>query len=395
MGKLDELASRCIRCGFCIESCPTFLITGDESQSPRGRIKLAQKAHNKNQWDYATINAIDTCVGCRNCETVCPSGVEYGHLLELAREEITELKPNKARKSLIDLTTNPKSSKALFGLATLLPQPQSPGFLSIQISGQTPTANIPKPQERYHYPPLKNTPSPQADLYLFEGCLMDTLFPNVNEATKRLLQRLGFSVHCISGVCCGALHDHAGYANEAERKASQSSQKMQEKWPIIVNSAGCGSKMKESKEVGTRTFDISEFLHLNGLADLLKNSPGLPNLKVTYHDACHLSHGQKIRKEPRDLIASIPGIEIIDLPESELCCGSAGTYNQFQPDMARQLLDRKWKNVESTQAQIVVSGNPGCHAWLEQASQETGNQIIVLHTAELLEASFIGELPIA
>jgi glycolate oxidase iron-sulfur subunit len=168
--------------------------------------------------------------------------------------------------------------------------------------------------------------------------------------------------------------------------------------PLIINSAGCGSTIKEYHHlIGTkeaenlvgRTFDLSEFLLNNGFLDLLKTSPGLKN-KVTYHDACHLSHGQRITQPPRQLIQAIPGVEYVELPEAELCCGSAGIYNVAQPEMARKLGERKVGNIESTGATLVAMGNPGCHAWIRQVAQEHSGLLEVMHTAELLEAAFVG-----
>jgi glycolate oxidase iron-sulfur subunit len=168
--------------------------------------------------------------------------------------------------------------------------------------------------------------------------------------------------------------------------------------PVIVNSAGCGSFLKEQGgQLSARIFDIAEFLAKEGFAERLAKSPGfqaeppttLP-VRATYHDACHLAHGQRIREAPRTLLSAIPGLDLIELEEADRCCGSAGIYNLTQPEMARALLERKWANVEQTSAMWVVMGNPGCHAWLDQASREHGGQVRVLHTAEMLEASFSG-----
>ncbi len=168
--------------------------------------------------------------------------------------------------------------------------------------------------------------------------------------------------------------------------------------PVIVNSAGCGSTMKEYDHLlegspfAHRVKDAAEFLHANGLVESLANAPGLSE-RVTYHDACHLSHGQRITREPRELVRAIPGVDFVELPEAEMCCGSAGIYNVTQPKMARTLVERKMANIERTGALHVATGNPGCHAWIAQAAQEHGGTIKVLHTMELLEAAFVGLRP--
>jgi glycolate oxidase iron-sulfur subunit len=174
---------------------------------------------------------------------------------------------------------------------------------------------------------------------------------------------------------------------------------MPKELPVIVNSAGCGSTMKDYENLledtggagkfAKRTFDASEFLLANGLIEELQTAKGLA-VKATYHDACHLAHGQKITVQPRDLIKAIPHLELVPLPEADMCCGSAGIYNVLEPRMARSLVERKYANIESTQAEIVATGNPGCHAWIAQAAKEHGKHVRVLHTMELLEAAFIG-----
>jgi glycolate oxidase iron-sulfur subunit len=202
----------------------------------------------------------------------------------------------------------------------------------------------------------------------------------VDAITKRLLRRIGFETIEQAQGCCGALHAHNGYLQEAESMKQRLLHELPEDAPIIVNSAGCGSWLRDSG----RAFDASEFLAGEGLETVLGEF-GKLEARVTYHDACHLAHGQGIRFEPRQLLKAIPGLELIELPESEICCGSAGIYNLTQPKMARRLLNRKWLNVESTKASIVATGNPGCHAWIAQASREHSQTVEVLHTLEVLE----------
>ncbi|MFM9873165.1 MAG: (Fe-S)-binding protein [Fimbriimonadaceae bacterium] len=400
MSKLSDLTSQCIRCGFCIESCPTFILTGDESQSPRGRITLAREADETQSWSPSTHQAIDTCLGCRACETACPSGVQYGKILELAREQSQLINGNSAQKKFVTNLTHPSLTRLQLTLSSFLPSKKIPGFLSQILSGQPAEAESPQLPELNPWPPIPTHELPpiKGDVYLLEGCVMQVLYPGVHEATRRLLRRVGYQVRESKAHCCGALHAHAGYLPEAESRAQSLAQAMPDNLPIIINSAGCGSTIKEYgtiigkglEDFASRSFDSTTFLKQNGLANLLASSNKLPEVNVTYHEACHLIHGQKISQTPKDLLQSIPKLTLIPLPEADLCCGSAGTYNVFQPKMARDLLNRKWANVEKTKAPILVTGNPGCQSWIEQANREHDHPIRVLHTLELLESAFSG-----
>lgn len=397
-GDLRELTSHCIRCGFCLESCPTFRLTGEETEGPRGRIYLVRSAEEgKLTWDDVAPH-MDRCLGCRACETACPSGVEYGAIFELAKSRIEKVRPRPVRRILLSGLTDARRARLQFKLAALLPGRKLPGILNRMVSVESGTSRIPTPQPPRTYPPLieADLPPIRGEVALLGGCVMQALFEPVHVATERLLRRVGFRVVRISNGCCGALHAHSGLLDEARNKANHLVQGIPGDLPIIVNSAGCGSMMKEYSALDPnlasyeeRVLDASEFLAQNGLAEKLKRSKG-HNQTVTYHDACHLAHGQGIRSQPRELIAAIPGIKLIEMQEPEMCCGSAGIYNIQQPALAKQLLDWKWRNVEATGASIVASGNPGCHAWLEQASQDSGKAIKVVHTMELLEASFSG-----
>jgi len=413
MKPLDELTSHCIRCGFCLESCPTFVETGQETESPRGRIYLARSA-NEGQitWEDARPH-IDRCLGCRACEPACPSGVEYGQILEIARDRLEAAKPNKAKAFLLDGLSHPSKLKIQLLLGKLLPGRRIPARLSRMLSGELPEADKPNPQTTHRWSPLDegSLPAIRGEVYLLEGCVMRVLYPGVHQATRRLLRRIGYTVREVKAGCCGSLHVHVGYLNEARGFAEKLAAAMPDDLPVIVDSAGCGSTMKEYGSLerealslksddlnarrstlsafSKRVFDVSEFLLANGLADELVKSKGLTT-KATYHDACHLAHSQRIKSQPRSLLSSVPGLELIDLPEGDMCCGSAGIYNITQPKMARELLERKWKNIESTGASLAVLGNPGCHAWIAQAARERQSPIRVLHTAELLESSFSG-----
>ena len=396
MKDLEELTTHCIRCGFCLEACPTFSETGDETQSPRGRIYLVRSAVTGSvQWEDVE-DPIAKCLGCRACETACPSGVEYGQILELARARMLPEKP--AIQNLLKGLTNPNLLKLqLFG-SKFLPSKQMPDFIAGSLTQEPQEANIPVAQAVPRWPDLKESELPpiKGDVLLLEGCAMGVLFPRVHMATRRLLRRAGYQVRTLSG-CCGALHAHSGLLDEAAFRALDLINKAQP-MPIITNSAGCGSTMKEyGSIVGTpeaeafasRVQDLSEFLVQEGFEDVVHKGKGV-SVKATYHDACHLAHGQKIVDAPRKLLAAIPGIDMVPLKEADMCCGSAGTYNLTQPKMARRLLNRKWNHVAETGARWLVLGNPGCHAWLNQASIENGGSVKVLHLAEALEVAIGG-----
>lgn len=371
---LDDLTAQCIRCGFCLESCPTFVISGEETESPRGRIYLARSAAAGTiSWQDAKPH-LDTCLGCRACETACPSGVRYGEILEQSRE-IVELQSKSITKSaLLASSTSP----ALLKLSQLWPSKRLPGK-GVEV-------DLPRPSHR-DFPELDEStvPTIKEDVWLLEGCAMKVLFPSVHEATRRLLRRLGFRARPLPVDCCGALHAHNGHLTEGNRMRSKLISSLGGS-KLILNSAGCGSWIKDGDSTGT--FDISEFLAANGMVELLADARLEAN--ITYHDACHLAHGQGVREAPRLLLGSIPGVNLLPLPESDMCCGSAGIYNVLQPKRARTLLNRKWKNIESTGAQIVVQGNPGCHAWIAQAAREQGGNVEVMHLAEVLELALSG-----
>lgn len=389
MSHLTDLTTQCIRCGFCLESCPTFVVTGEETESPRGRIYLVRSAEEGQiGWGDAKPH-IDQCLGCLACTTACPSGVKYGDILELARDRVGKSLPKKA---LLTGMTRPNLLRIQLQLGRLLPGKRIPKLLSRLLSGQMPEAEKPVLPSRSHFPPLDKSKLPpiQGEVYLLEGCAMRVLYPQVHEATRRLLRRVGFKVREVGQGCCGALHAHNGYLGQARAMRDRLDKTFTD-LPVIVNSAGCGSWLKDGEREGGkegRVWDASEFLLQYGLAELLRASrqdAGAPRGRVTYHDACHLAHGQGIRAAPRELLAAIPGMELVELHESDMCCGSAGIYNIAQPKMARELLERKWRNIAATGADIVATGNPGCHAWIAQAAREHGQTVEVLHTLEVLE----------
>jgi glycolate oxidase iron-sulfur subunit len=314
----------------------------------------------------------------------------------MARDIIESENPTVTKKALLAGTTNPAVFKMQLSAGKLMGG-RVPKFVSKMLSGTSSQADLPSPQPAGKFPPLQADAQIKGEVFMLTGCAMQVLFPRVHESTIRLLRRLGYVVREVEQACCGSLHIHNGYLQIAAEKATALARAFEGELPIVVNSAGCGSTMKEYNNLigdvalpfTKRVVDISEFFVANGLLDLIKAAPGLGGRRVTYHDACHLSHSQKITSQPRQLIQAIPNSHYVELPESLMCCGSAGVYNVLQPDMARRLLDRKVDHIKETNADIVATGNPGCHAWIAQGCREQ-KVSKVLHTAELLEAAFIG-----
>lgn len=385
MSHLTDLTSQCIRCGFCLESCPTFQETGEETESPRGRIYLVRSAEEGEiSWEDAQEH-LDLCLGCRACETACPSAVKYGEILELARDRLENHRGFSAKRTLLNVLSNPGKLRRQLSLAKCIPGRRVPTMVSKLLSGQPPEADRPVLPSKFQFPPLIGSKLPplRGEVAVLEGCAMRVLYPHVNEITRRLLRRVGYEAREFKQECCGALHAHNGNLDTAKSMRDQLFNAIPQGLPLIVNSAGCGSWLRDA--VGDRkVFDASEFLLDQGLAGLLAKEGRLESI-VTYHDACHLAHGQGIRKEPRDLLKAIPGVQLVELAEADTCCGSAGIYNILQPRMARRLLERKWASIERTGATIAATGNPGCHAWIAQAAKEHGKSVEILHTLEVLE----------
>ncbi|MBS1713581.1 MAG: (Fe-S)-binding protein [Armatimonadetes bacterium] len=388
MSEISDLAASCVRCGFCLESCPTFRITGDESESPRGRIYLARSVDDGSlDLNEDVRRSFDTCVGCRACETACPSAVRYGELIETVRDKAEQRSPRRAVHRLLDHVTDPRRLRASLALAGLLPRMPMPSLLARGLTKERQVADLPRLPERRVLPDVDETSLPllQGQVALLEGCAMGVMYPDVHEATRRLLRRVGFQSTLARG-CCGALHAHNGRLDDARRMAK--AVMAEGDALLVVNAAGCGSWLKEASTRPVQ--DVTEFLAAKGLAPLLERSQGFGGLAVVYQDACHLSHGQRITMQPRALLAAVPGLRVLELAEPGACCGSGGVYNVLQPTRAKKMLDAKWADIKATGARLVVTANPGCHGWIAQAAREDGGGIEVVHIASLLEASFTG-----
>jgi glycolate oxidase iron-sulfur subunit len=405
---LDKFLA-CVHCGLCLSSCPTYLETGAEAESPRGRIYLMKALEQKTaRLDEGTIRHLDLCLGCRACETACPSGVEYGTLIEGARQYVAEQAPRRGAerwKRAILIRWLPEARR-LEPLAVLFRLASRLGLPRLARAGWAPrelrrlAALVPDvPRAARLRSVLEPEGTPRATVALLTGCVNQAFFARVNELTARLLALAGYRVVVPRRqVCCGALLAHLGEKGEAERRVRRNVNAFlrEEAQFIVTNAAGCGAMMREygrwlagdpayakgASEIASRVRDVTELL---ASADLRGKRE--VRARVAYHDACHLAHGQGIRAEPRALLRSIPGIELLELGDGEMCCGSAGTYNLSEPEMAWRLGERKAEAVLASGAEMVAAANPGCILQIRAALRLRGRELPVLHPVELLARS--------
>jgi len=397
----------CVHCGFCLQACPTFLATGDEADSPRGRIELMRGLERGDiaATDIALAYHLDRCLGCRGCEPVCPSGVHYGHGLEAARSRITAARgtPRLARLALWALTT-PGVSGVVYWFARLLRSvlPRSvAGWGRIRFGLGMLAATKP---EGWNVGTLEsgatsrsNLPTFQHSALLFRGCVMEGLFSHVHDATRRTLAVNGYQVHEVPGqVCCGALHAHAGLLEEARALARINIAAFGDgDEPIVVNSAGCGALMKEyghlvgderGERFGVRVRDVTELLAGDGTKGPV---PGAPlDLHVAYDPPCHLLHAQGVAVPPLKLFAAIPLLELVSVPGAAECCGSAGLFTLLEPEMSRQVLAAKLERLREAAPQVVATGNPGCLMQLGAGLAAAGIHAHARHPVELLDDAY-------
>ena len=407
----------CVHCGFCLPACPTYLVTGDEGHSPRGRIVLmrALERGEIGADDAALANHLEACLGCRGCEPACPSGVGYGRGLEAAREQLHAQRglPGLARTVLgvfrYRALWRPLFSAARVLRATRLPQlVAGKGRLRFGMGMLASSAEIKERPEwvmRSEIPPTaqpaaSTSHSRSTPLYptvaLFRGCVMDALFGHVHAATKRTLEANGYRVIEPPGqVCCGALHEHAGDRDGARALAAANLEALVDQADfVVVNSAGCGALLKDyghllgtetAARLGASVRDVSELLADRG------PRPGAPlKLDVAYDAPCHLQHAQRVHDAPLALLRAIPGLRLRLLPGADRCCGSAGIYSVLRPHMARMVLDNKIVEVEtaSPRPELVVTGNPGCIMQIGAGLRAADLPIGVAHPVELLDLSY-------
>jgi len=412
----SELYLDCIHCGFCLPTCPTYLVLGNEMDSPRGRLSLIRAAsEGKIGISDSFAKHMDLCLLCRACETACPSGVQFGVLMEAARGQVERQRrdPSAERRFRHVLLNTFTNIGRLRMLTSLLRFYQWSGLQRL-IRGSTllkrfgrlgeMEALLPEIADPRLYALPEVTPAKghkRGRVGLLLGCVQRFFFPRLNAATVRVLSENGYEVVAPKDQgCCGSLLVHEGERERGKALARQIIDLFKEADVdhIVVNAAGCGSAMKEYRELlhadpayaqradafSKKVRDISELLAEAPLRGALQPL----NLTVTYHDACHLAHGQKIRQAPRTILNTIPGLRVVELKESDFCCGSAGIYNLVHPDLAQQFLDRKIDRIQETRADIVVSGNPGCSLQIEKGLRERGLTIRVMHPVELLDASY-------
>ena len=411
-----ELVADCVHCGFCLPACPTYVLWGEEMDSPRGRIYLMNEGLQGEPLSDSMVHHFDACLGCMGCVTACPSGVQYDKLITATRAQVErrhDRKPaDKAlRAAIFALFPYPRRLRALRGPLRLYQksglshqvhrtgvlQRISPRLASMEALAPAlgTSARVP---ERV---PALGTRRGTVGMLL--GCVQREFFPGVNAATARVLSAEGFDVVAPRGQgCCGALSEHSGREAEAQRFARALIDAFEgaDVRTVVVNAAGCGSTMKEyarlladdphyaakAAHFAATVRDVSEFLLEVG--SVATRHP--LEVNVAYHDACHLSHAQGIRSQPRELLRGIPGLDLREVPEGSLCCGSAGIYNLLNPAPAQQLGDRKARNVLATGAELLVTANPGCLMQIRAALERAGHPLALAHTVEVLDASIRG-----
>ncbi|HKQ66120.1 MAG TPA: heterodisulfide reductase-related iron-sulfur binding cluster [Methylomirabilota bacterium] len=395
---LDEIR-KCVHCGICLPQCPTYRVLGEEMDSPRGRIYLMRAAaEGRVELNETFQRHIDLCLGCRACETACPSGVRFGSLLEATRAQLRRDGPP-PKQRLLDrfvFSVFPEPARLGAALAGFKLYKRSGLRALVQASGalrrfprlaamESLLDDVPAAVSLPELVPARGRAVGRVGL--LTGCVQRHLYPNVNRDTARLLSLAGFDVVIPRAQgCCGALELHAGRAEaHAARARALAAAFPADLDFIVTNAAGCGAAMKEYghhvpnlESFAARVRDVSELL-----ADV-ELPLGTLDLTVTYHDACHLAHGQRVRQEPRRLLARIPGVKLVELGDSDLCCGSAGVYNLLEPEMARDLLDRKLARIAETGARVVAAANPGCLLQIAAGCRERGLDVTLVHPVELL-----------
>jgi len=394
----------CVHCGICLPQCPTYRVLGEEMDSPRGRVYLIRAAA-EGRIDLTPTMArhLDLCLGCRACETACPSGVPFGQLLEATRGQLerrgvtsSERDPGLLR-FLLGVFPHPgrlapmlhglrayqwSGMQALVrGLGLLAPFKKLQAMEALLPPLPPPTAAVPR-----WAPARGQMKRGRAGVLL--GCAQRFFYPDVNADTVRLLAAAGYDVVVPQAQeCCGALHLHAGHLDEFRAMARRLIPAFDDVDVVVVNAAGCGSALKEyghwlpddgADRFARRVRDISEVLVGCELAFRPLHET------VTYHDACHLAHGQRVRAEPRELLRRVPGLTLVELPDGELCCGSAGVYNLLEPELAGELGRLKAARVAETGARIVAAGNPGCLMQIRQHCRAQGLAVDVVHPVTLL-----------
>jgi glycolate oxidase iron-sulfur subunit len=410
---------RCIHCGLCLNACPTYRVLGVEMDSPRGRVyQMVQVSSGATDINPDYVEHLDLCLACRACESACPSGVQYGRLIEAARAEIEQHVEKPWHVRLVRKVAFDYLLPSRFGLraaAAMLWVYQRSGLQSLvrqtgmlkgrlgELEALSPPAEFPTFFRQYG----RVFPAEGERRYkvaVLGGCIANVSFARLNEATVRVLQKNGCEVHVPAAqTCCGALHVHAGLRDEARELARRNIDALLGGGydAIITNAAGCGSTLKEydellehdeeyagrASEFRALVKDVTEFL-----ASVELNRTAMRPLpyRVTYQDSCHLAHGQKIRNAPRQLLRAVPGLTLREMPNADICCGSAGIYNVVQNEMAMEILERKMAAVNLVDPDVIATANPGCMIQLRAGAKLHGRGQRVAHVIELLDEAYGG-----
>lgn len=404
IAEANKILRTCVHCGFCTATCPTYVLLGDELDSPRGRIMLIKNMLEKGEpATEETVKHIDRCLSCLACMTTCPSGVNYMHLIDQARAHVEET----YRRPLFERTLRAVLAyvmprPALFRLSLIGAKLAAPVS---SMMGERLSALFNLVPKRLSPPESLGAPGTYAAIgprkgrvALLQGCVQSVIDPGINAATIRLLTRLGFEVVVTQGeACCGSITHHMGHEEDALARARRTI----DQWTavnvdhVIITASGCGTTIKDygymlrldphyaekAKAISQKALDIVEFLSLLSLAE------AKGNLRVTYHSACSMQHGQKMGDKAQKLLRRA-GFTVSDVPEGHLCCGSAGTYNILQPKLAKGLRDRKLANIATTAPEVIATGNIGCMSQLS-----TGTDVPLVHTVELLDYAYGGPKP--
>jgi glycolate oxidase iron-sulfur subunit len=422
----DKLLA-CVHCGLCLEACPTYVVTGDENNSPRGRIYLMRAVEEgRLAADSKTFERyINHCLGCRACEPACPAGVEYGQLLEAARGELNQSKRPRALQArllhlvLRHLWRQPKRLRLAFALARLIRDARfvrlilrskvarliSPRMeFALALLDSSGPSGLTETTETDAIERASDTNVGPADrrVSIFKGCVMDSLFRRINDATRRVLKANGLlAVTPEAQGCCGALHAHAGDLEGARELARKNIEAFEctGETPVVTNAGGCGAMLvsyahlladdpaykERAAAFSRRVRDVSQQLEVTGI----RRGAGLGGVVATYDASCHLIYGQRAGDAPLKMLRAIPELKLAPLEGSERCCGGAGIYNLLEPEMSAKVLGEKLACLRKTGADLLATGNPGCHMQIAAGARLSGaNELKVCHPVELLDESY-------
>lgn len=415
----DDLLRACVHCGMCLPSCPTYRETGDEASSPRGRLWLMSAVSDGklSLLDETFDEQMYQCLNCRACEAVCPSGVQYGAVVEASRAQLEQHRPrpwwqNMLRATLMSLPFNDvrRMRAGAYALRVYQKAGVSKLLRKTGVLRLLRLENLERMVPELDEAPLapgKDSWTPRSSVgnaHVFNGCVMSSVFPNVNRATGRVLAHNGYTTDVPARQgCCGAIYSHTGMLDEARELARKNIDAFEQAGDgaVVVNAAGCGSALKDydsllkddpdyaerAKVFVQRVKDVNELLDQKPLVRPTREV----SARITFQEPCHLVHAQRISVQPRSLLAQVPGLEMVEMEESSLCCGSAGIYNITRPKMADSLGDRKAKHAINTNADSVITSNPGCHMQLRTSLIRNGSEQQVDHIVTILDEAYGGK----